>query len=122
MNTIKISAESLESFQHDKNVVDIQLPEPPEFIRMDDNGNVVSVWYGTPKQSNELDHEELLELKERYLSELEEEGIEEEVLGFETSWWIDADKAISDEFIIEKYSGINFFHEDFWCNRPELDN
>lgn len=115
MESIKISAESLATFQHDKNV----LPSPPEMIVMDAQlENVIEVWDGY-KDVTELRRDELEELKQAYLFELENEGTLAEVTGCDRIYWSDlafCDSIVPDDVIFEHYAGTQFGCEDFCCN------
>lgn len=116
VQTITIQTGISNVISDDTNVV---LPNPPAFIRLDENGCVSTVWYGKSKTVNELDKKELIELKKNYCSELENEGLLAEILGHGIPWWVDrcVDDAISDDFIRIHYDGVSFNCEDFFCNR-----
>jgi hypothetical protein len=59
----------------------------------------------------ELDRDQLIELKQMYLTEKGEE------VGDGTSWseYADADDIISDKEIFERYEGYTFTNDDFFC-------
>lgn len=58
--------------------------------------------------THELTREQLVELKETYLTETMDEVSQGELA--------DADSLVSDETIHEKYAGTNFVPDDFWCS------
>lgn len=60
----------------------------------------------------ELDRDQLIELKQMYLTEIGEEE------GDGTSWgeYADADDIISDKEIFERYDGYTFSNDDFFCS------
>ena len=64
----------------------------------------------------ELSREQLIELKQTYLMELEDCGEHENVIG--TSWneLANADELIPDDIVFDKYTGIIFTDDDFWCS------
>lgn len=57
----------------------------------------------------DLTRDQKIELKQSML---------EDVLGHEPSWGdlADADSIVSDEQMIEKYDGVAFVNEDFFCS------
>ena len=68
----------------------------------------------------ELTREQLVELKQNYMSELVNEGTFAEVMGRdydEPSYGdlAEADELITDEFIFEYYAGTDFVNDDFFC-------
>ena len=68
----------------------------------------------------ELSSEQMLELKQRYLTQLADEGSYAEILGVdydEPSYWdlAHADKIVPDDLIFRQYEGVDFVPEDFFC-------
>lgn len=68
----------------------------------------------------ELNTEQIVELKQHYMTELVNEGTFAEVMNRdydEPSYGdlADADELISDDFIFEHYDGIDFVQDDFFC-------
>lgn len=66
-----------------------------------------------------LNRKQLVEIKQNYLSQLEEEGIlqemiEEESLSYDVL--SRADEIVPDNVIWEHYDGITFTEEDFFCS------
>lgn len=69
----------------------------------------------------ELNRNQIIELKERYMIELSDEGTYSEVMGVShdaPSWGeiLNADIIISDEIIFEHYGGYTFTDDDFFCS------
>lgn len=62
----------------------------------------------------ELSKEELSELKQRYY-------LSKNIKDISIDEIIRIDEIISDEEIIEKFSGINFVKDDFFCNIEGID-
>ena len=74
----------------------------------------------------ELSKEQMSELKERYLTQLADEGTFAEVLGVdydEPSHWdlIHADEIVPNDVIYEHYSGVDFVEDDFFCGDKTAD-
>lgn len=70
----------------------------------------------------DLSREELVELKESYMTQLANEGTFAEVFGVdyhEPSWGdlANADKLVPDDVVFRQYEGIEFVPEDFCINR-----
>lgn len=68
----------------------------------------------------ELNREQLAELKTSYYTQLVNEGVFAEVMNVdidEPSYEMLANinEYITDEFIFEKYNGIDFVNDDFFC-------
>lgn len=68
----------------------------------------------------ELNKEQMLELKQRYLIQLADEGSYSEVMGVdynEPSYWdlADADEIVPDDVVFENYADICFVRDDFFC-------
>ena len=68
----------------------------------------------------QLSKDQLLELKQRYLTKLADEGNYAEVLDVdynEPSYWdlANADELFSDDFIFEHYADVDFVNDDFFC-------
>lgn len=73
---------------------------------------------------HDLSREEMIELKGNYMVELVNEGVFREVMNRdydEPSWgdFADANEIIPDDLMFERYGGIEFVEEDFWCNLKE---
>ena len=69
----------------------------------------------------DLTREQLVELKQRYMSELVNEGTFAEVMNRdydEPSYGdlAEADTLITDDFIFEHYAGTYFVNDDFFCS------
>lgn len=64
----------------------------------------------------ELSREQLIELKQTYLTELEDCGEHEDVIGVSWGELANADELVSDDIIFDKYAGIIFTDDDFWCS------
>ena len=67
---------------------------------------------------NELNKEQLVELKQAYMTELVNEGTYAEIMGTDNDEpsfgeLLAADMLISDEFIKDYYSGYSFTEDDF---------
>lgn len=68
----------------------------------------------------DLSKEQLLELKQHYLTKLADEGSYAEVLDCdynEPSYWdlANADEIVPDDVIFNEYEGIGFTSDDFFC-------
>lgn len=68
----------------------------------------------------ELSNEQMLELKQMYLTQLADEGSYAEILGVdydEPSYWdlAHADEIVPDDLIFRQYEGVDFVPEDFFC-------
>ena len=68
----------------------------------------------------ELSREQLIELKQAYLSGLVNEGLFAEVMGVDYDEpsmedYANADELVSDDFTFMYYEGMDFCEEDFWC-------
>ena len=68
----------------------------------------------------ELNKEQMLELKQRYLTQLADEGSYAEILDVdynEPSYWdmINADEIVPDDVVFENYAGVCFVRDDFFC-------
>jgi len=68
----------------------------------------------------DLSRDQLVELKQDYMTELVNEGTFAEVMNRdydEPSMWdsANADEIVPDEFIFEHYAGIHFVPDDFFC-------
>lgn len=68
----------------------------------------------------ELTRDQLVELKQKYMAELVNEGMFAEIMDRdydEPSYGdlAEADDIISDDFIFEHYAGIYFVPDDFFC-------
>lgn len=61
---------------------------------------------------NELNENELFELRSRYYHQAIDDGSLEEVMGKE----IDSEDEIPMDLVKDHYSGTIFVEEDFWCN------
>jgi hypothetical protein len=61
---------------------------------------------------NELNENELLELRSRYYHQAIDDGSLEEVMGKE----IDSEDEIPMDLVKDHYSDTIFVEEDFWCN------
>lgn len=69
-------------------------------------------------QVQDLNREQLIELKQRYLSKLSNESVYAEVMGVdynEPSYYdiANADNIVSDDVIFREYEGVEFMEEDF---------
>jgi len=69
---------------------------------------------------HELNEEQILELKQRYLNQLADEGSYAEVLGvdyYEPSYWdlAHADEIVPDDSIFRAHEGVSFVLDDFFC-------
>ena len=69
---------------------------------------------------HELSRDQLVELKQNYLSELADEGSYAEVMDCdydEPSYWdlAYADEIVPDDVIFHEYEGISFVTDDFFC-------
>ena len=69
----------------------------------------------------QLSKDQLLELKQRYLTELADEGSYAEVLDVdynEPSYWdlANADDIVPDDVIFKNYDGVDFVKDDFFCS------
>lgn len=69
----------------------------------------------------DLSREQLVELKERYLTQLADEGTFAEVLGVDydaPSYWdmANADEIVPDDVIYRQYEGVDFVKDDFFCS------
>ena len=67
----------------------------------------------------ELNKDQMLELKQRYLNQLADEGNYAEVLGVdydEPSYWdlAHADEIVPDDVIFRQYEGVLFVPDDFF--------
>lgn len=74
----------------------------------------------------ELSHEQLVELKQAYIVELDDEGLFGEVIygmsAIEHPSWsdlADADEIIPDDVVYNHYEGCTFEHGDFSCDYEE---
>jgi len=70
---------------------------------------------------SELNRNEILELKQRYLNKLADEGSYAEVMGCdydEPSYWdiAHADEIVPDDVIFREHEGTHFVKDDFFCN------
>jgi len=70
---------------------------------------------------HELNGDQMLELKQRYLEKLADEGSYAEILDVdydEPSYWdlAHADEIVPDDVIFEEYDGTYFVTDDFFCN------
>ena len=68
----------------------------------------------------ELSREQLIELKQNYLTQLADEGTFAEVLDVdynEPSYWdlANADEIVPDDVIFKNYEGVCFVNDDFFC-------
>ena len=68
----------------------------------------------------DLSREQLIELKQGYLTELADEGCYAEVMGCdynEPSYWdyANADEIVPDNLIFDKFEDIHFVPDDFFC-------
>ena len=68
----------------------------------------------------ELSNEQMSELKQRYLTQLADEGSYAEVLDVdydEPSYWdlANADDIVPDDIIFTHYEGTHFVPDDFFC-------
>lgn len=68
----------------------------------------------------ELSREQLVEVKQHYLTQLADEGNYAEVLGVdydEPSYYdlANADEIVPDDVIFKNYEGVYFVHDDFFC-------
>lgn len=68
----------------------------------------------------ELSRDQLVELKQNYLSELADEGSYAEVMDCdynEPSYWdlANADDIVPDDVIFRNYDGVCFVKDDFFC-------
>lgn len=64
----------------------------------------------------ELSREQLIELKQNYLMEFEDCGEYEDVVDISWGEIANADELVSDDIIFDKYAGIIFTDDDFWCS------
>ena len=69
---------------------------------------------------DELSKDQMIELKQNYLTQLADEGSYAEVMDCdynEPSYWdlANADEIVPDDVIIRKYEGICFVPDDFFC-------
>lgn len=64
----------------------------------------------------ELNREQLIEMKQTYLMELEDCGEHEDVVGISWNELANADELVPDDIIFDKYAGIIFTDDDFWCS------
>lgn len=65
---------------------------------------------------SELSREQLVELKQNYLTQLDNEGTLEEVAGIKSLGWsdlADADSIVPDDVIFENYENTEFSDDDF---------
>ncbi len=81
----------------------------------------------------ELNRDQLIELKQRYLSELMDEGCLNEILYDKPEWDEDgehdisyeelasADKLIPDELVFDHYRDTHFTDGDFFCTENECE-
>ena len=72
----------------------------------------------------ELSKDQMLELKQSYLTKLADEGSYAEILDVdydEPSYWdlAHADEIVPDEVIFREYEGVDFVPDDFFCT-PNL--
>ena len=75
------------------------------------------------KTVHDLAREQLIELKQRYLTRLDEEGTLNEVLyndpdderGLSQGELEDADNLVPDDVIFNEYEGTMFYNDDFFC-------
>lgn len=68
----------------------------------------------------ELSRDQLVELKQNYLSELADEGSYAEVMDCdydEPSYWdlANADDIVPDDVVFRNYDGVSFVTDDFFC-------
>ena len=68
----------------------------------------------------ELSKDQLLELKQNYLSKLADEGSYAEICDVdynEPSYWdmANADEIVPDDVIFREYEGVHFVMDDFFC-------
>ena len=68
----------------------------------------------------ELSNEQIVELKQHYLTELANEGSFAEVLDVDydcPSYWdlANADDIVPDDVIFRNYEGVDFVNDDFFC-------
>lgn len=73
---------------------------------------------------SELNSQQLIELKQNYLTQLDNEGTLEEVAGIKSLGWSDlanANSIVSDNVIFENYENTDFSPNDFSCgdNTPK---
>lgn len=69
---------------------------------------------------HELSKNQMLELKQSYLTKLADEGSYAEVLDCdynEPSYWdlANADDIVPDDCIFREYEGVDFVNDDFFC-------
>lgn len=64
----------------------------------------------------ELSREQLIDLKQTYLTGLVDCGEHEDVIGISWNELANADELVSDDVIFEKYADIIFTDDDFWCS------
>lgn len=69
----------------------------------------------------DLSREQLVELKQRYLTQLADEGTFAEVVGrdYDSPSYgdlADADEIVPDDVIYRQYEGVNFVKDDFFCS------
>ena len=66
----------------------------------------------------ELNREQIIEVKQRYMVELADDGMYQEVTGNESPSWYDmatADILIPDDVVFDHYAGTEFTADDFFC-------
>ena len=68
----------------------------------------------------ELNRDQMIELKQRYLEQLADEGSYAEVMGVdydEPSYWdvAMADEIVPDDVIFRAHEGVSFVPDDFFC-------
>lgn len=71
---------------------------------------------------DELSRQQLIELKQAYLTQLDDSGELEEVLGCDSlsySDLVNADDIVSDTLVLEHYEGMEFSEDDFTCSEGE---
>ena len=69
----------------------------------------------------DLSKEQMSELKQRYLTQLADEGSNAEILDVdydEPSYWdlANADDIVPDDVIYRQYEGVDFVTDDFFCS------
>lgn len=71
---------------------------------------------GVEMRISELSRGQLVELKQNYLTQLDNEGTLEEVAGIKSLGWsdlADADSIVPDDVIFENYENTEFSDDDF---------
>lgn len=73
---------------------------------------------GVEMRISELSREQLVELKQNYLTQLDNEGTLEEIAGIKCLGWSDlanADDIVPDNVIFKNYKNTDFSPNDFSC-------